>query len=313
MLQCIAVLYGGLSAEREISLQTGNAVIAALGELGFKVVALDAKDDIVAPLIDAKPDVVFNCLHGQGGEDGKVPALLEHLKLPYTGTGVLGSCLSLDKMRSKRVWQAENVSVLPGEIYTNIEQAKIFSTKVGLPVAVKPVYEGSSVGVTKVTTLDMLQTAIAKASVYGEVMLEPWVDGFEYTVGIIGTTILPSIKIIPGEAFYDYKAKYETKDTQYICPSDLNAKEENEIKNVSILAFRSLGCSSFGRVDLIRNANGEFFVLEVNTVPGLTPTSLVPKAAKQIGWDFKKLVLNILNTAKLEIEAEDSLKRKVSL
>jgi D-alanine-D-alanine ligase len=291
----VAVLMGGTSAEREVSLQTGEAVFAALQRKGVEVELIDTKYDYITKLQEGNFARAFIALHGRGGEDGTIQGLLECLNIPYTGSNVLGSALAMDKVRSKRVWQSLGLATPPFAIWepgTGIENyVKIF----GLPLAVKPVYEGSSVGVTRVNSASSFDEACELASRYGIVMIEPWIIGDEYTVGILGNDALPSILIGSKADFYDYNAKYIAEDTEYLCPSPLTLQEEENIQLLAKQAFKAVGASGWGRVDLIRDLNGDFWLLEVNTVPGMTSHSLVPKAAKVAGLEFDELVLEILS------------------
>ncbi len=291
----VAVLYGGNSAERDVSLQTGQAVFDALQRKGIDAELVDTQQNFISRLQEGNFARAFIALHGRGGEDGTIQGLLDHLNIPYTGSGVLGSALCMDKARCKRVWQSIGLATPPFSMWepgTGIDDyVKLF----GLPLAVKPVFEGSSVGVTRVNSATDFDKACNLAAKYGAVMIEPWIIGDEYTVGILGTQALPSIQISAAESFYDYNAKYIAEDTQYICPSLLTAAEEENVQKLSYAAFAAVGATGWGRVDLIRDLNGDFWLLEVNTVPGMTSHSLVPKAAKVAGLSFDELVLEILS------------------
>jgi D-alanine-D-alanine ligase len=291
----IAVLMGGDSAEREVSLQTGQAIYEALLRKGIEAEMIDTKNEYISKLQDGNFSRAFIALHGRGGEDGTIQGLLECLNIPYTGSGVLGSALCMDKIRCKRIWQSMGLATPPFSIWepgAGVENyAKIF----GLPLSVKPVYEGSSVGVSRVNSASNFDQACNLAARYGVVMIEPWIIGDEYTVGILGEQALPSIQITAKEDFYDYNAKYVAEDTEYVCPSHLTAKEEENLQSFALEAFKAVGASGWGRVDFIRDLNGDYWILEVNTIPGMTSHSLVPKAAKVAGLSFDELVLEILS------------------
>lgn len=290
----VAVLMGGTSAEREVSLQTGEAVFAALQRKGVDAVMIDTKYEYITQLQEGNFARAFIALHGRGGEDGTIQGLLDCLNIPYTGSGVLGSALSMDKVRSKRVWQCLGLATPPFAIWEPGSTADDYVKIFGLPLSVKPIYEGSSVGVTRVNSASKFDIACEQAAKYGAVMIEPWIIGDEYTVGILGDQALPSIQIAPKEDFYDYHAKYVAEDTQYVCPSPLTLQEEENIQMLAKEAFNAVGAIGWGRVDLIRDLNGDYWLLEVNTVPGMTSHSLVPKAAKVAGLEFDELVLEIL-------------------
>ena len=288
----IAVMLGGNSAEREISLQSGRTVLDALQSQGLKALAVDPAQADWPALLDGV-DLVFIALHGQGGEDGSMQGALQTMGIRYTGSGVLGSALAMDKKRSKQLWQGVDiatpgfVTLQPGSDWQGVIDrfGKVF---------VKPACEGSSIGMSSADSADALRQAFELASQYpGEVLAEQLVDGPEYTVAILGDDALPSIRLETANEFYDYEAKYVSEDTLYHLPSGLSSEEEAEITVLSQRAFRSLGCSVWGRVDLMRNSAGRFFVLEVNTVPGMTSHSLVPMAAAATGLDSSALVQRI--------------------
>ena len=290
----VAVLMGGDSAEREISLQSGRAVESALIRSGVQVEAIDTASDYISKLINNNFNRVFIALHGPKGEDGTIQGFLESINLPYTGSGVLGSALSMDKVRSKRIWQSLNIATPPFTVWDGQQTVHEFIDLYNFPLAVKPVHEGSSVAVTKVVQMDQFLPACHKAAEYGEVMIEPWILGDEYTVPILGNRALPSILIKARQSFYDYSAKYLSGDTEYICPSQLDAASEEGLGKLSLTAFASIAASGWGRLDFIRDLQGKFWLLEVNTIPGMTLTSLVPKSAQAVGITFDQLVLNIL-------------------
>ncbi|MDG2045974.1 MAG: D-alanine--D-alanine ligase [Halioglobus sp.] len=288
----IAVLLGGHSAERDISLQSGQTVVSALQSLGVDVLAVDtAQPDWAAQLHGA--GLAFIVLHGPGGEDGSMQGALQTLGIPYTGTGVLGSALAMDKKRCKQLWQGIGVATPGFTTLTPRTDWQGVIDRLG-KVFVKPASEGSSLGMSTADTAITLQQAYVMANAYsGEVLAEQFIEGAEYTVAILGDSALPSIRLETANEFYDYEAKYLSDKTLYQCPSGLDAREEADIAALSLRAFRSLGCSVWGRVDLMRDALGRFFVLEVNTVPGMTSHSLVPMAAAAAGIDITGLVRRI--------------------
>jgi D-alanine-D-alanine ligase len=297
----VAVLMGGASAEREVSLNSGSNVLAALLARGVDAHAVDGIPALIDTL--SKYDRVFNILHGNkgGGEDGVLQGLLEAHGVPCTGSGVLGTALAMDKIRSKQVWLALG---LPTPRYVRLapgDDVHAAARELGLPVIVKPSSEGSSVGVSRVFNDADLDDAVALAARYpGELLMEQLIVGQELTVGILGDTALPSIRIVPAGEWYDYDAKYVSDDTQYLCPG-LEGKDEDEIRRLSYEAFRAIGCSGWSRVDVMRDKAGGLWLLEVNTAPGMTSHSLVPKAAKQVGIDFEELCWRILETSIPEV------------
>lgn len=292
----VVVLMGGNSAEREISLVTGNNILNALKRNNINAVGLDVQDDVAEKLLQLKPDRAFIALHGPGGEDGSIQGLLNYLKIPYTGSDVAACAVTLEKTYSKLIWEALGIPTLPFRLVNDIEAAIDAMQYFGLPICVKPTNDGSSVGITKVTEPDQLPEAFKKAVDDNKrVMIEPWIDGLEYTVGILGDTPLPVIEIRTPRTFYDFEAKYNEETTLYICPCELSAEKENELRYLALRAFQVLGCSGWGRVDLVANRAGDYFFLEVNTVPGMTDHSLVPKAADVMGINFDRLVLEILS------------------
>ena len=292
----IAVLLGGTSAEREVSLQSGRTVSDALQSLGYRVRDIDPADvDWMAQL--QSTDFVFNALHGPGGEDGTMQGALEALGLPYTGSGVLGSALAMDKRRSKQLWQGIGISTGGFEMLTSETDWQSVIDRLG-KVFVKPACEGSSLGMAPAQDAQTLREAYEGAAGYsGGVLAEKFIDGPEYTVGILGGQALPSIRMETDNEFYDYEAKYLSDDTSYHCPSGLNADEEQMVGELALAAFRSLGCEGWGRVDTMRDRDGNFYVLEVNTIPGMTSHSLVPMAAREAGMDVPALVERILQLA----------------
>ena len=297
----VAVLMGGPSAEREVSLKSGNAVLAALKRKGVDAHGFDADKSTLRQLEDGKFERVFIVLHGRWGEDGVIQGALEVLDLPYTGSGVLGSALGMDKLRTKYLWSAAGI---PTPEYAELDAATDFdkvAAKLGLPGFVKPVREGSSLGVSKAKTVAELKAAWKSAAKYDDqVIAERFMDGAEITCGILGEQALPLIKIETDREFYDYEAKYILDTTRYLCPCGLPAEQERVIQELALRAFRALGCSGWGRVDFMLDQSGRAYAIEVNTVPGMTDHSLVPKAAKQAGMDFDELILKILETADAE-------------
>ncbi len=294
----VAVLMGGQSAERVISLETGRAVHAALCRKGVNALAIDAKDDVIEQLQNNDIDRVFNALHGRGGEDGVIQGVLESLSLPYTGSGVLGSALAMDKIRSKRIWREMGLSTSDFVELESESDLHDALKQIGLPLMVKPVHEGSSCGASKVKTIDDVSMAWQLASQYQDsVMAEKWIEGVEYTVAILDQQVLPVIRLQTPHEFYDYQAKYEVDSTQYICPCGLTEEAEKRVQEISMRAFKAIGASGWGRVDLFIDAEEQVQLLEVNTVPGMTSHSLVPMAAKHMGLEFDDLVLRILDSS----------------
>lgn len=290
----VAVLMGGNSAEREVSLNSGANVLEALRARGVDAHAVDGIPALVDALVHGKFDRVFNILHGGDGENGVLQGLLQGLEVPCTGPGVLGSALTLDKIRTKQVWQSAG---LPTARFARIAQGGDLAAAVrelGLPVFVKPSSEGSSVGVFRILSEADLQPAIEFAAGYaGELLAEQMLAGGEFTVGVVGDVVLPSIRIVPAGDWYDYHAKYIAEDTQYICPG-LEGAEEDDIRALALAGFRAAGCSGWGRVDVMRHADGRLMLMEINTAPGMTSHSLVPKAAGQLGVSFGELCWRIL-------------------
>ena len=296
----VAVVMGGTSAEREVSLDSGRNVLEALRARGIDAHAIDGIPALLDALRAGHFARVFNILHGQhgGGEDGVLQGALESLHVPYTGSGVLGAALSMDKIRSKWVWRALDLPTPDFLPLRKDEDAHAAVRALGLPVIVKPSSEGSSVGVSRVLADADVDAAAALAARYpGDLMVERMVIGAEYTVSILGARALPSIRIVPKGAYYDYHAKYVAADTQYVCPG-LDAADEQALGELALRAFRALDCGGWGRVDVMRDAgSGRFYLLEVNTAPGMTSHSLVPKAAAAAGMDFETLCWRILETS----------------
>jgi D-alanine-D-alanine ligase len=294
----VAVLLGGLSGEREVSLNSGNAVLAALLRSGIDAHAFDTASLPLAELVAF--DCVFIALHGRYGEDGTIQGALELMDIPYTGSGVMASSVGMDKWRTKLLWRSagigtpEFILVNEGSDFAAIEQ------QLGLPLFVKPVNEGSSIGISKVKEVGHLEAAYQLAAKSDPLVIaEKFVSGGEYTVGILGNQALPIIRILPANEFYDYEAKYLRNDTQYLCPCGLSAEKEAQIQAEALHAFKVIGARGWGRVDFLMNEAGEHYFLEVNTSPGMTDHSLVPMAAKAFGLSFDQLVLKILELARV--------------
>ncbi len=296
----VAVLLGGSSSEREVSLDSGANVLAALQSRGVDAFPVDGIPALIAAIRGQRVDRVFNILHGTrgGGEDGILQGLLAALGVPVTGAGVLGSALSMDKIRSKQVWQALGLPSADYRVIHAGDDVVRAARELGLPVIVKPAREGSSVGVTRVHSEADLDAAVALATRYdGELLMERLIVGDELTVAVLGDRALPSIRIVPAGEWYDYHAKYQAEDTQYLCPG-LDGAAETEIRALALAAFQALGVTGWGRVDVMRDrASGRLFLLEVNTAPGMTSHSLVPKAAGVEGIDFATLCWQVLETS----------------
>ena len=290
----VAVLMGGHSAEREISLKSGHAVHAALLQRGVDAHEVDARENVWQRL-GQEFDRVFLALHGRGGEDGVIQGTLETLGLPYTGSGVLGSALGMDKVRCKWLWQALGLPVPEFIVLDDEISADELITQLGLPLMIKPSREGSSLGISKVTELTQLPVALAAArDLDDSVIAERFIHGKEYTCAILGKDALPLIRIETPRVFYDYHAKYFANDTRYLCPCGLDPAKEAELQGMSLHAFESLDCRGWGRVDFMLDDEGRPWLIEVNTVPGMTDHSLVPMAARQAGISFDELVWRIL-------------------
>lgn len=305
MVDKIAVLFGGTSAEREVSLNSGAAVLAGLREGGVDAHPVDPRDVDITQLKKQGFKKAFIALHGRGGEDGTLQGLLELIQLPYTGSGVMASAISMDKLRSKWLWQGAGLPVAPWVALTRAQFAAGLSTDVeqqiaalGLPVIIKPSREGSSVGMSKVSESCDLASALALAFQHDdEVLVEKWLSGPEFTVAIVGEEILPSIRIQAAGTFYDYEAKYLSDETQYFCPGFEDPARESAIQNLVLKAWNVLGCKGWGRIDVMLDSDGQFYLLEANTSPGMTSHSLVPMAARQAGMSFSQLVVRILDLA----------------
>jgi D-alanine-D-alanine ligase len=294
----VAVLLGGKSAERDVSLKSGGMVLKALRSRGVDAYPFDPAERGLDALIDEKFGRVFIALHGRFGEDGTVQGILEWLGIPYTGSGVLASALAMDKLRTKRLWTADRLPTPGYELLGDETNFRIAARKLGVPLMVKPASEGSSIGMSKVRAAAKLEQAYRLAAKYDPVVIaEQFIDGIELTGAILGDRALPLIKLETPRDFYDYDAKYVSDDTRYIVPCGLPAKKEQELQELCLTAFGSLGCSGWGRVDLMLNRRGRPYLLEVNTSPGMTDHSLVPMAARAIGMSYEDLCLKILEGA----------------
>ncbi|MSR13110.1 MAG: D-alanine--D-alanine ligase [Gammaproteobacteria bacterium] len=295
----VVVLMGGHTAERAVSLRSGQAVLEALLGAGVEATAIDwQSSDLEARLRAVRPDRVFIALHGRGGEDGCVQGALEVLGIPYTGSGVLGCALAMDKVRSKQVWLACELPTPPYLVAEGDDIVDKVTATLGWPVIVKPVREGSSIGISIVAGGEDLAGAIATSKIYDQsVLIERFIEGSEYTLAIMGERALPLIKLETPRQFYDYEAKYHANDTRYHCPSGLPAASEAEIATIGLAAFKALGARGWGRVDFMVDHAGQPWLIELNTVPGMTDHSLVPMAARRVGLSMEALVLTILATS----------------
>ena len=291
----VAVLYGGTSSEREISLLTGAAIIQALELLGIETVAIDIKENALEAIAKANVDRAFIALHGPGGEDGTLQGALEYLKIPYTGSGVMASALAMDKLRCKQLWKGIGLATTDFSALHQSTDWQATMNQLGGSVVVKPACEGSSVGMSVAKSAQQLEQAWQLAAQYdAKVLAEPQLTGDEYTVAILDGKALPSIRIQANATFYDYEAKYHSDKTEYFCPSGLDAEREQELAQLSINAFDSIDGRGWGRVDVMTDQNGNFNLLEVNTVPGMTSHSLVPMAGLAAGLKFEDIVRAIL-------------------
>jgi len=289
---------GGRSAEREISLKSGTMVLDALKKSGVDAHAFDPRDHGLEALKAQRFDRAFIALHGRFGEDGTVQGALEYLGIPYTGSGVLASALAMDKWRTKLLWRAAGLPTPGYELMSARTDPAGLAARLRLPLMVKPAREGSSIGMSKVTTIEKIAPAYELAARYDDVVIaERFVVGMELTAGILGNEPLPLIRLETPREFYDYEAKYFADDTRYICPCGLPAEEERSVQRTALAAFQLLGCSGWGRVDAMLDRDGKLQLLEVNTIPGMTDHSLVPMAARAQGISFEDLVVRILDTA----------------
>jgi D-alanine-D-alanine ligase len=300
----VAVLYGGDSSEREISLLSGNAVLEALKARGVEALAFDPRDLPLSDLRVAGFDRVWIALHGPGGEDGTLQGALEYLGIPYTGSGVMGSAIGMDKLRTKRLALAVGVPTADFVVLTSPQDFELALERLKLPLIVKPATQGSSVGMTKVERAEDLAPAFAAATrLEPLVFAEPWIPGKEYTVAILQGEALPSIRIETPKTFYDYEAKYFRDDTRYFCPSGLGASVEAHLKSLALAAFEAAGACGWGRADFMMDAAGRPLLLEINTIPGMTSHSLVPMAARAVGIDFPELCWRVLETSFTRVPA----------
>ncbi len=294
----VAVLMGGLSAEREISLLSGKAVLAALQEYGVDAHGVDVQKNIVSELVKGDFQRAFIALHGRGGEDGTMQGLLEVMQLPYTGPDVTASAIAMDKLKTKQIWSSMGLPTPEYYVIDSEQSCKRALEALDLPLFIKPVLEGSSIGMSKVETKEELLPAWHKAQECGgTVIAERWIQGDEYTAAMLDKQVLPMIKLKTTHKFYDYDAKYDADDTQYICPCGLSEEIEEKFAELAMKAFDAVGGGSWGRVDFIVDHNNQPWLIEVNTVPGMTGHSLVPMAAKQAGISFQELVVKILSMA----------------
>jgi len=294
----VAVLMGGDSAEREVSLRSGDAVLAALLAKGVNAVAVDAGSPNFVPQLQTGAfDCAFNIVHGRGGEDGVMQGLLKYLDIPVTGSGVLGSALAMDKQRTKLVWRELGLPTPEFAMLASEQELDAAAQRIGFPMMLKPVHEGSSIGMARVEKPAQLAQAWRDAARHDhEVMAERWITGEEYTAAIVGDVALPLIRLETPREFYDYEAKYQSDSTQYHCPCGLPEAREAELQQLAKQAFDAVGASGWGRVDFFLDSDSPWLI-EVNTVPGMTDHSLVPIAAQQYGWDMPELVWRILETA----------------
>jgi D-alanine-D-alanine ligase len=292
----VAVLLGGRSAEREISLKSGHAVLAALRERGVDAEPLDPGPDVLERLREGGFARAFIALHGRGGEDGQIQGALETLGLPYTGSGVLGSALGMDKYRCKLLWRGLGLPTADFALLR--EEADLAAAAdLGFPLMVKPVHEGSSIGMARVEDREALVQAWRGAAVFdAQVLAERWITGAEYTCAVLGHEALPLIRLETPRAFYDYEAKYQAETTRYLCPCGLPEAEEAVLRHLALKAFDAVGARGWGRVDLMVDDQGRPFLLEINTIPGMTDHSLVPMAARARGLSFDELTWRILET-----------------
>ncbi len=291
---------GGLSSEREISLLSGNAILKALTEKGYTAEAIDVSRDVAEHLRKAGIEVAFNGLHGKFGEDGAIQGLLETMGIPYTGSGLLASAMGMNKIISKTVFKANGLCVGPFKV-VSVGDKKVFAkaqAELGFPLVVKPCSEGSSVGVSMVNMSDELASAVKLASSYDrEVLIEHYIRGMEVQVGILGERVLGAIEIVPKDVFYSYKAKYEQGMSEHFFPARVPEEVYQRTLDAGLAAHRALDCRGYSRVDFIIDPAGDPFILEVNTLPGMTATSLLPEIARGVGMTFADLVEEILRLA----------------
>ena len=298
----VAVLMGGCSAEREVSLKSGQAVLAALRARGVDAFGLDLGRDAVAQLLAEPMDRAFIALHGRGGEDGCIQGVLEWLRVPYTGSDLLASALGMDKFKCKQVWLGQGLPTPPSCLLSDGQSAEAVVKQLGLPLMVKPSHEGSSLGMSKVNSVEELKQAWQEALRYDDrVLAERYVQGTEFTVSLLDQEALPVIGLQTSHDFYDFSAKYETGDTRYLLPCGLSPAQETELQALALRAYQAAGCEGWGRVDIMVDAEGQPWLLEVNTSPGMTNSSLVPQAAASAGISFEDLVIRLLQAARLKV------------
>lgn len=298
----VAVMFGGKSAEREVSLRSGNAVLQSLLSVGIDAHRFDPADQSLTELLKQQFSRVLIMLHGRGGEDGSLQGALQQLNLPYTGSGVLGSALCMDKIRSKQIWQSLGLPTaqyeIAGKSSFDAGSCEAIMVRLGNEVMVKPAQEGSSIGMARVNNAQQLETAIQYAFEYDEhVLIEQFIQGAEFTVSLLNGQALPSIRMSTPRFFYDYTAKYQADSTEYFCPSGLSQEMEAQLAQLALRAFAALEGKGWGRIDFMQDKAGQFYLLEANTVPGMTEKSLVPMAAKQAGLSFSDLSLAVLATS----------------
>jgi D-alanine-D-alanine ligase len=294
----VAVLLGGSSTEREISLISGRAVLAALQRRGVNAEPFDPAERALSELVSQRFTRVWIALHGPGGEDGTLQGALEFMGMPYTGSGVMGSAIGMDKLRTKRLASAIAVPTAEFVVLQSAADAELAADRLGLPLIVKPATQGSSVGMTRVTERSQLRAAFEAATQHDRIAFaEPWITGGEYTVAILKGAALPSIRIETPRTFYDYEAKYLRNDTRYFCPSGLAAPAEAHLQGLALAAFDACGAEGWGRADFMMDQGGRPLLLEINTIPGMTDHSLVPMAARAAGIDFDELVWRVLETS----------------
>jgi D-alanine-D-alanine ligase len=291
----VAVLFGGLSAEREVSLNSGAMVLGALRAAGVDAFGIDVGADFVQRLARERIDRAFIILHGRGGEDGAMQGLLECAGIPYTGSGILASALAMDKLRTKQVWTSLGLPTPRHAILRDESDCRSAAAELGFPLIVKPAHEGSSIGMAKVNDIDALIDAWQAARQFDpQVLVEQWIHGPEFTVAVLRGEVLPPIALGTPHSFYDYDAKYLASDTRYRIPCGLDAAKEEELRSLAARACEAVGTRGWARVDVMQDEDGQFWLLEVNTAPGMTDHSLVPMAARAAGLDFQQLVLSIL-------------------
>lgn len=291
----VAVLLGGQSAEREVSLQSGQAIVKALQAVSVNAFAMDIGANAIAQLEEEQPDYAFIALHGGAGEDGRMQALLEFMEIPYTGSGVNASAHAMDKLRCKYLWRGMGLSTPDFKVLDSQSNWEEIISSLGGSVMVKPASEGSSIGMAPANNADQLKAAYENAAKYDCcVIAEQMITGSEFTVAVLSDEVLPPIRLETDNQFYDYDAKYVSNETRYLCPCGLAQEKEEELKALVKSAFESLDCKDWGRVDVMADADGKFYLLEVNTVPGMTSHSLVPMAAQAAGKDFEHLVAQVL-------------------